>query len=147
MSEFFRKSIKRSNFAPCGPSYDPVNRCGFKLESPVVGYGNNRVVEDFSCVISDWLILIITSDFSLSNQSKMLFEIFHLCCLKDTQMGCVLVTCLRLTNCRIIWARMNHFEMHLVVSSQKSRLQSTQDGKLKYLTKKKAKWQLKCYKF
>ena len=53
---------------------------------------------------------------------------------KGRGMGCVYVTHLRLTNSRfcILCVRMNHFEVHLMVSSREvdSKVTRNQDGNL-----------------
>ena len=70
--------------------------------------------------------------------------------LKATQMGCVYVAYSRLTHSSfyLIWDRMNHFEMCLMILSQKVHSKVLRVAiQLKYFDEKKAKWQHQCLEF
>ena len=69
---------------------------------------------------------------------------------KATQMDCVYVTYFRLTNFSfyLIWARVNFFEVRLMVLSQKLNSKVLRMAIwLNYFDEKKAKWRLQCLKF
>ena len=109
-----KKTLKRATrvLEPCGLGLGP----GGPLKGPGgVQGGNPRKLLRFSTQ---------NKHFSTQNYIHKIIKS------KGTGMGCVEVTHLRLTNSRfcVLWARMNHFEAHLIVSSIKV---ESNDGHLK----------------